>query len=132
MARHHQRTRIFAKRLTDGARQRLVAELLRDFTVGHRPASRNCPRDGIDALVERGRCLVVDDDIAQVARLAAQERGDAVDRCPRIHGRLRLLRAGEAAQEARTRRGTVRRGKLHAGEPAIAPDDAGNAEGRVE
>ena len=133
MARHDDRERIAPERLPDGARRARRAEARRDVAVRKRRARRDGAGDLVDAAVERRHLVHVERDGGEIARLAAQQRDDAVDEraAPRAAVALRLRRETAAACAARVSP-LARLRELHAGDAALAPSDAATADRRVE
>src|SRR5439155_5301892 len=84
MARHHDREWVSPERLAHGAGQAARAEPRRDVAVRERRTRRNGTRHLVDAAVERRHAIHVEHDGREIARLAAEERRDAVDRALHI------------------------------------------------
>ena len=132
MARHDDRERVAPERLPHGARRAARAEPRRDVAVRERRARRNGARDLVDAAVERRHAIHVERDRGEIARLAAQERDDAVERALHIGRRRRFARVRKSLQQARARLELARLRELHADDPALAPRDAAAANRRIE
>src|SRR6266446_6584022 len=79
MARHYDRERISAERLPDRARRTGCADPPRDVAVGERPAGRNGAGGVTDAPMVLVHLIHVEGDPREIARVAAQQRGDALD-----------------------------------------------------
>ncbi len=132
MARHDDRERVAPERLPHGARRAGRAEPRRDLAVRERRARRNGARDLVDAAVKRRHALHVERDGGEIARLAAEERDDAVERALHVGRRRRLARVGKSPQQARARLGLARLRELHADDAAPAPRDAASTDRRIE
>src|SRR6185503_9227158 len=85
-------------------------------------------RELIDAAVEVGHAREVEDDLAQIALLAAQQRDDAVDGPLDLRRRLAGHRAGETLLDAHPRARPVRIRQVDTGKPALVPHDGANTD----
>src|SRR5262245_15622533 len=105
MAGHDDRKRVPTERLSDLARHIRDPEACRDRAIRERLASGNGPRHLVDAQMECRDLLRVERDRVEIARLAAEQRRDAVDRMLHVERRRQLARAWKSTAE--TRAGSV-------------------------
>src|SRR5439155_82390 len=76
------------------------AEPSRDLAVRERRARRDGARDLVDPTIERRHAIQVERDGGEVARLAAQERDDTVDRALDVGRRRRFARVRKSLEQA--------------------------------
>jgi len=132
MARHYDRERVSRERLPHGARRAARTEPGRDVAVRERRARRNGAHEIVDAAVERRYAIHVEHDGGEIARLAAQERDDAVERALHVGRRWGFARVRKSMEHARARLDLARLRELHTDDAAPAPRDAASANRRIE
>ena len=132
VAGHDDGEGVAPERLAHRARRARLAEPLRDLAIAQRGAGCDVARDLVDATMEGRYVRHVQRHVEQVARLAAQQCTDVVDRALHGGGRHGLARTGQPPPHARAQRLLIRFGQPHAGDAVLAPRDAARAERRVE
>ena len=120
VARHDDRVRVRAEGGADRPCGVGRPDDARDLPVGRRLAGTDRPRGRVHGAAEVVDAVLVEDDLAQIAALAGEQRDHAFDRGE--HARRGVRRAG---RQART-------GQLHRGDPPRAPVDAAGADRRLE
>ena len=128
MARHDDRKRIVAERLTNGPRGARIAERGRQFAIRAGLTGRDRSRDLVDASVERGHVVHVQHDAGEIVLPAGEQCGDARDRLSDRGRRGRLLCAGAALANSGARPLFGRLRQLHARHTTIGPGEAANAD----
>src|SRR3984893_7151360 len=132
MAWHQDRKRVSAEGLPDCPRGVRCAEPSRDLAVGERCARRNLARRRVDPAMERRHALHGERPRGEIARVPAQQRGDALDCSPHRGRRRRFARLRETPRDTRARCSLVRLRKLHGKNDPPAPGDGTAADGRIE
>ena len=132
VARDDDGERISPEGLADRAGRAGRADPRRDLAVRERRARTDPARLDVNALVERRHALHVELHGREVARLAAQQRPDAVDGVPRGRRRPPLARLGESSCHPRARRVVVALRQPDAGHALLAPGDTAAADRRIE
>ena len=132
MAWHDNWERVLPERLADRPRRAGRAEARGNLAVGQCRTWRNGANGGIDAPMELGHAIHVERDGREIARLAVEERGDAIDGPPDFRRRDALARRREPLQHPCPRLLFVCLRELQAGDAAITPSDAASPDRRVE
>src|SRR5262245_35556509 len=129
---HDDGERIAPERLPHVARQFAPAQPRGDLPVRQRLAGGNITSNLVDAAVELGHALHVERNAREIARLATQERDDALDRARHVRGWRRFARVGIPSLQPRAGPLGARLWKLHGDDAPLAPCDAAGADAGLE
>src|ERR1019366_2520265 len=103
-----------------------------DLAIGAGFAARYGAREGINPLIEGVNAAHVEEDVGKIAGLAAQQRGDTLDRSLDIQGGAHLAGVGIELEQPLAGFDLARLGQLHAQNSQMAPCDAASAYARIE
>src|SRR6516162_2191180 len=132
MARHDDRERVAPERLPDGARRTRRAHSGGNVAIRQGHAWWYGPRSLIDTAVKARHPLHVERDGREIARLAAQQRHDAVDDTPHLRRRRSFPGSRKPLKHAGARFPLTRFRELDTGDATLTPRDATPADCRVK
>ena len=98
-----------------------AAQRLCHVAIGAHLPRCNGPREGVDALMEPRQARHVQPHLAQIQRLALQQRLDALDGRRRFGRRPRSIARAAEAQQSGHGGGIVHLGQLHGTQARSAP-----------
>src|SRR5215472_8380674 len=132
MTWHDDWERVLPERLADRARRAGRAKAGGNLAVRQCRAWRDAARDLVDAAMKRRHLVHVERSGREIARVAVEQRGNAIEGPPDFNRRHALARRREPLQHPCPRLLLVCLRELQAGDAAVTPSDAASPDRRVE